>query len=246
MAELANPLFENEREFLERQKLEYERALLGDVDQIKTTTRDAGKKVLIGAGVAGGLWLLVKAFRKKPAGEKEIRRLKSKARKKPTRRVAAHTDADTSVGDDMGFGAIHAPDRGQTAGTHQRAQLAPDVYHTDAPETDPFPPLPYDDARRIPDSSFMADDRDEDSTDVSSILTSAFRVFLQSDTGKVLMAQATAVLMGYAAKKFADYIPILKNSDLASSRTGHQAEPETKDIEFTYHHDDADAPHHPL
>ena len=62
MAELTNPLFEDQKEFLERQKLEYERALLGDVDHIKEKTQEIGKKALIGAGVVGGVWLLAKLF----------------------------------------------------------------------------------------------------------------------------------------------------------------------------------------
>ncbi len=62
MTEPNNPLFEDEKEFLERKKLEYERALLGDVEEIKEQTIQVGKVALVGAGVVGGIWLLVKAF----------------------------------------------------------------------------------------------------------------------------------------------------------------------------------------
>lgn len=62
MTEPTNPLFEDEKEFLERKKLEYERALRGDVEEIKETTVQAGKVALVGAGVIGGIWLLSKAF----------------------------------------------------------------------------------------------------------------------------------------------------------------------------------------
>jgi hypothetical protein len=62
MTEPNNPLFEDEKEFLERKKLEYERALRGDVEEIKEQTIHAGKVALVGAGIAGGVWLLVKAF----------------------------------------------------------------------------------------------------------------------------------------------------------------------------------------
>jgi hypothetical protein len=62
MTEPNNPLFEDEKEFLERKKLEYERALRGDVEEIKVQTIHAGKVALVGAGIAGGVWLLVKAF----------------------------------------------------------------------------------------------------------------------------------------------------------------------------------------
>jgi len=62
MTEPTNPLFEDEKEFLERKKLEYERALRGDVEEIKETTVQVGKVALVGAGVVGGIWLLSKVF----------------------------------------------------------------------------------------------------------------------------------------------------------------------------------------
>ncbi|MCC3155395.1 hypothetical protein Q3A66_20365 [Hymenobacter sp. BT770] len=62
MSDLQNPLFDEEKEFLERKKLEYERALRGDVDHIKDQSVKAGKVALVGAGLAGGIWLITKAF----------------------------------------------------------------------------------------------------------------------------------------------------------------------------------------
>ncbi|WP_276498318.1 hypothetical protein [Pontibacter litorisediminis] len=62
MSELNNPLFDNEREFLERQKEEYKRALMGDVDQIKSQGQEIGKKVAIAGGVLFAGWLLRRAF----------------------------------------------------------------------------------------------------------------------------------------------------------------------------------------
>jgi len=62
MTEPTNPLFEDEKEFLERKKLEYERALRGDVEEIKETTVQVGKVALVGAGVVGSIWLLSKVF----------------------------------------------------------------------------------------------------------------------------------------------------------------------------------------
>ncbi len=75
MTEPTNPLFEDEKEFLERKKLEYERALRGDVEEIKETTVQVGKVALVGAGVVGGIWLLSKAFggRKKKKKHKKQR-----------------------------------------------------------------------------------------------------------------------------------------------------------------------------
>ena len=70
MTEPNNPLFEDEKEFLERKKLEYERALRGDVEEIKEQTIHAGKLALVGAGIAGGIWLIAKAFGGRKAKKK--------------------------------------------------------------------------------------------------------------------------------------------------------------------------------
>ncbi len=74
MTEPINPLFEDEKEFLERKKLEYERALRGDVEEIKETTVQVGKVALVGAGIVGGIWLLSKAF----GGDKKKKKQKHK------------------------------------------------------------------------------------------------------------------------------------------------------------------------
>jgi hypothetical protein len=62
MSELQNPIFDEEKEFLERKKLEYERALRGDVDHIKEQSVKVGKVALVGAGLAGSVWLITKVF----------------------------------------------------------------------------------------------------------------------------------------------------------------------------------------
>jgi len=80
MTEPNNPLFEDEKEFLERKKLEYERALRGDVEEIKVQTVQAGKVALVGAGVVGGIWLLVKAF----SGHKAKKKHHKKGKKHPS------------------------------------------------------------------------------------------------------------------------------------------------------------------
>ncbi|AHJ99885.1 hypothetical protein [Hymenobacter swuensis] len=247
MADLHNPLFEDEKEFLERQKQEYERALIGDVEEIKAKTQEVSKYVAIGAGVLGGIWLLSKAFgsgkrKKELAHADEYARHQLKTPR--PRRPLATTTVDTAVADDLGFGSGHHQyDRGRThtAPASERADIAPDVYHTDA---DPFQPTSAaTSSSALTTSAYRAEPQPK-SSEASSILASAVKSFLQSDTGKLLVAQASAVLMAYVAKKAGEYLPILKNPDLASSGPT-QTEPETRDIEFTYHHDDADAPHQP-
>jgi hypothetical protein len=80
MTEPNNPLFEDEKEFLERKKLEYERALRGDVEEIKVQTIQVGKVALVGAGVVSGIWLLTKLFGS------------GKAKKKRKHKKAKHED----------------------------------------------------------------------------------------------------------------------------------------------------------
>ncbi|MFD1467859.1 hypothetical protein ACFQ48_06460 [Hymenobacter caeli] len=60
MSDPHNPLFENEKEFLEQKKREYERALRGDVAQIKEKTVQVGKVAAAGAGLAGSVWLITR------------------------------------------------------------------------------------------------------------------------------------------------------------------------------------------
>ncbi|QIX61497.1 hypothetical protein FY528_07315 [Hymenobacter lutimineralis] len=249
MADLHNPLFEDEKEFLERQKLEYERALLGDVENIKEQSQRVGKYALIGAGLAGSIWLIAKALRSKPKYSDEddeeaeyAKHLHQNSR--PHRPAPVPRSAvDEAVADDLGFGVGHHQyDRGTQAGTHaahhDRADLAPDVYHTDA---DPFQPTTSYAPAKAPARRRVA--AEAPTTDASSIVADAFHVFLQSDTGKMLIAQISAVLMAYVAKKIGEYLPSDKNPDLATS-PAHEAA--TQDIDFTYHHDDANAPQQPV
>ena len=65
MSDLQNPIFENEKEFLERQKQEYKNALLGDVAVIKDQSTEIGKKVLLAGGVLAGVWMATKLLKSK-------------------------------------------------------------------------------------------------------------------------------------------------------------------------------------
>jgi hypothetical protein len=60
MSESTNPIFDSEKEFLERQKEEYKNALMGNVEEIKDRSQRIGKKVLIAGGVLTGVYLLSK------------------------------------------------------------------------------------------------------------------------------------------------------------------------------------------
>ena len=241
MSELHNPLFDDEREFLERQKLEYERALLGDVDHIKDQTTRVGKYVAIGAALLGGFWLISKVIGRGDEDEEDYRPRRKKLKgKKPQRRphLVAHSE-------DYEFGSGRSD-------VLPRAQLAPDVYHASAPaaDSDPFPafaaqptaapqslaPTPAAGYRQ---SAYRAPQPEAEPR--NSVLWDAVQLFAASDAGKMIIGQISGVLIALVTRKLNEVMDVSKNSDLAASAT----EPETKDIDFVIHHDDAHAPDAP-
>lgn len=257
MSELQNPLFEEEKEFLERKKLEYERALRGDVDHIKDQSVMVGKVALVGAGLAGSVWLISKLF----SGKKRKRRARAKHEDDYDDHYAAdheHEEADhdyefgsnyyssgksdsqgyddglahksaaesaqafaayheqTHEADDLGFGSKAAVASGSAfAGTDESVD-----FDTEEFEEDPFQDLPYDDSRRLPASHAFDDGAATEPKAASSrshMLGDVLKAFLQTDTGKVLVAQAAAVAMALVTKKIGEFFPADKNADLATS-----------------------------
>ncbi|GAB3825589.1 hypothetical protein GCM10028895_35380 [Pontibacter rugosus] len=87
MSELNNPLFDNEREFLERQKEEYKNALMGDVDQIKSQGQEIGKKVAVAGGVLLAGWLVKRMF---SGGKKKIKEAKANKKDKKHDTTVTH------------------------------------------------------------------------------------------------------------------------------------------------------------
>ncbi|MDX5347517.1 MAG: hypothetical protein LPK19_09740 [Hymenobacteraceae bacterium] len=79
MNNLSNPLFENEKEFLERQKEEYENALRSNVTEIKFQTEKVGKNLLIAGGALAAAYVLTKMF---GGGKKSKKKKKKKLYKK--------------------------------------------------------------------------------------------------------------------------------------------------------------------
>ncbi|GAA4390187.1 hypothetical protein [Hymenobacter koreensis] len=228
MSELHNPLFDDEREFLERQKLEYERALLGDVDHIKGQTARVSKYVAIGAALLGGFWLVSKVLRSSDDDDEyEYQPAKLKKGKKGQRKPRLAPQAD-----DYGFGG----------GEHPRAQLAPDVYHA-AADSDPFPAFDAGGQASavVPVAHYQPQKRYRQPEPQNSLVWDTLKAFAESDAGKMLIGQATGVLIAVVTRKLNDLMDVNKNSDLAASAT----EPETKDIDFVIHHDDAHAPNPP-
>ncbi|GAA3959580.1 hypothetical protein [Hymenobacter antarcticus] len=247
MSELQNPLFDDEKEFLERKKLEYERALRGDVDHIKEQSVVVGKVALVGVGIAGGIWLITKAFGSKKRKKKRAQQAGNDhddhegeyytaANGKRYNSAEPHKSAAASAqifedhhenqheSDDLGFGSMayknaHAEPAEHSATSKARAFADPDF------EADPFEDLPYDDSRRLPTSHAFDDDQEaRDKVQATAARNSRTRMigsvlqsFLQSDTGKVLVAQAGAVALAIVTKKVGEFFPATKNSDLAAS-----------------------------
>ncbi len=263
MSELHNPLFDEEKEFLERKKLEYERALRGDVDHIKEQTATVGRVAAVGAGLAGTVWLITKAFGSKkrrhagkpehPEGQKDGKGRKDKDKRKSAA-ASAQVFMDDFEGTDHEFGgglaprpaaAVAAPPvlrPNEPASPPKMATPAPTAAPKSATppapakaaparaaanEDDPFQELPYDDSRRLPaardfdnqpnpakgepTAAMAASPRHSMARVVGSVL----QQFLQSDTGKVLVAQAGALALAAVTKKAGEFFPADKNADLA-------------------------------
>ena len=282
MSELHNPLFDEEKEFLERKKLEYERALLGDVEHIKEQSATVGKLALVGAGLAGTVWLISKAFGgKKRRAEGKPRpdgkpKGKEKGQPKDKRKSAAASamvfmdhfeDGDHEFGggvarpnaqpqsapiaaQPVGALASAAPRPADGGTAPEPATPAPAPKAAEKPalaksepaktaaksanaDDDPFQDLPYDDSRRLPASQSFdkkadknaAADKGEPTSEMSEaprhsmarVIGSVLQQFLQSDTGKVLVAQAGALALAAVTKKAGEFFPADKNADLADS-----------------------------
>jgi hypothetical protein len=187
MSELHNPLFDEEKEFLERKKLEYERALRGDVDHIKDQSVMVGKVALVGAGLAGGVWLITKVFGGK---KRKKRRTKAENKEYESADYYDHDSAD-AFEDTYGPGystsgngkrykstepyksaaasaqvfeehheQTHEADDlgfGSTAAKPFAEPAAKPFASDDDFEEDPFQDLPYDDSRRLSASHTFED-----------------------------------------------------------------------------------------
>ena len=183
MSELHNPLFEDQKEFLERQKQEYKNALLSDVQELKTQSQKVGKTILLAGGAIAGVWMLSSLFR----GKKKSKKLTTA----PTRPLSgpATPPARALVQAD---GSIN----------YQEALHQEPVY----PGT--YPPAP-------------------------SALHEITHTFLQSDLAKAISQQLTAFLLIYITKKIEEYLHNTQNTHAAATN------PETKDIDFSYHEENA-------
>ncbi len=134
MSETMNPLFDNERELLERQKEEYKKALMGDVDQIKTQGQQIGKKVAIAGGVlfAG---LLLRSLFTGGDSKKKSKKLKQQKQQKKSVQPLTHSTSDSGLVDYNSY--IHEQEDDYTLAS-ERMPHAQHSSHTNAGMTKSF------------------------------------------------------------------------------------------------------------
>ena len=315
MTEPTNPLFEDEKEFLERKKLEYERALRGDVAEIKETTVQAGKVAMIGAGLAGGIWLLIKAF----SGKSKRKKHKHKKFRPEFEDYAGFDGFDSFDETDQELNELatdfqvpdYDPDSSGAAGdgfyfegpsdsdklgedddnglsddpdfaTHSTPQHgdATDTYHFGEDHGDGEGPTasfasaysyqarPYDDSRRLPHSDSFSEPEANSKSETKaptakakskrSLIMPALLSFAQSETGRVIVAQAAALALALVTKAVQEFMPkpevkTGKNADLAASSASAGVPPATwpatsaaQNASAAAHHDDTLIPREPL
>lgn len=224
MSDLHNPLFDDEKEFLEQKKLEYERALRGDVAQIKEKTVQVGKVALAGAGLAGSVWLITRVFgSRKPKPRRFINESgpiappKGKKGKKgpPDPNAPKSAAASAAVFQDaLGFDATptvqpaaHEPDPFEP----QPAALAPKPV---APKPAPAPLKAAPTKPAEPKKSWLK-------SEAAGTLGALAKAAWQSDVARGLISQAAAAglaaLVGHQAVKSAvEDAQAPKNPDLAA------------------------------
>lgn len=121
MSELNNPLFDNERDFLERQKEEYKNALMGDVDQIKSQGQEIGKKVAVAGGVLLAGFLVRRMFSGGKKKNNNVKPPKLKKEKK-SKKTLPKRDPNATY-DAMGYRV----DRGYTTASNYHAPITKPV-----------------------------------------------------------------------------------------------------------------------
>lgn len=195
MSELNNPLFENQREFLERQKEEYKHALMGDVDQIKTQGQEIGKK----AAIAGGVLLAGLLVKRMISGS-------DKKNKKDKKNKQKSSDIDR-----MGYSRPITPTTFSDYDSYVHDQEDDYTLASDA-----MPHASYaayeDDVNPVHEN----DDVTPVHEDYVSSVQKNKKSFFNSNLGKVLTTQIVTLAIVYAGKKAEEYLnSVSENNDIA-------------------------------
>jgi hypothetical protein len=237
MSDLQNPIFDNEKEFLERQRQEYKNALLGDVAVIKDSSAEIGKKVLLAGGALAGVWLASRLLfgkkKKKKKQKKEARRLLE------SRNAVSH-NIPLYLKPEMPQETLYtAPDEvefGSPLDFNQPYDDAnPAYYNTPAKYFDPERHI----EKQLPQVESPMPQGNPGNYSLHSHYHAAPEIPAESshpapgiaaELLKAMATQVTAFLLVYLSKKAEEFL--LKNADIA------QNAPETTDADFSY---DADA-----
>jgi len=193
MSELSNPIFDNEREFLERQKEEYKNALMGDVDQIKSQGQEIGKK----AAMAGGALLAGYLLKRMISGGKDKAEKTEKEKKKKKDKLKQKDSASTLM-------ATPA-----TAPVSTSKHVVTPAVSTPVIDYDSILHEQEDSYTR---SSEQALHEDHETAEAPE------KGIIHSPVAKVLTQQAVAFLLVYAGKKLEEYLHSdSKNDDIAAT-----------------------------
>ncbi len=226
MSDLQNPIFDDEKEFLERQRLEYKNALLNDVGALKDQTTQMGKGALILGGAIAGVWVVSKIIgggKKKKKNKKKKAALKRLQEESNNPRsgfylteggaATGRHQADVMPDDEVNFGS--ALDFNQV---NEEGDAA--FYNTPAKFFNPEAPV-------IPGQYSL-----HNHYHAASEFNQKSQGFLQSDFAKSIVTQVLAFALVYLSKKAEEFV--LKNTDIATEKGF-----ETQDVDFTDLNSDA-------
>ena len=220
MSDLQNPIFEDEKELLERQRQEYKNALLNDVGALKDQTTQYGKGALLLGGALAGVWMvskLISGAKKKKKNKKKKAALKRKREQNLHRHSGFFlTEGNTETGREQTLVADDEVNFGSPLDFNQRIsdEGDPAYYNTPAKFFDP-------DAPTMPGQySLHSHYHAAPETGHKS------QGFLQSDLAKSMVTQVLAFALVYLTKKAEEFV--LKNVDIATEKGNN-----THDVDFT-------------
>lgn len=221
MSDLQNPIFEDEKELLERQRLEYKNALMNDVGALKEQTTQVGKGALILGGALAGVWIVSKII----SGGKK--RKKNKKKKAALKRLQQENQNPRS-----GF---YLPDGGMATGRHAPVISIDDDVNFGSPLDFNVVSDEGDAALYNTQSKFFTPERPVMPNQYSlhshyhaagqekesgSILDNAFV--------KSMATQALAFALLYLSKKAEEYLT--KNHDIATEKGFHAHDVDFSDL----------------
>ncbi|KAA9331740.1 hypothetical protein [Adhaeribacter soli] len=228
MSDVQNPIFDDEREFLERQKLEYKNALMSDVAGLKDQTTQIGKGALLLGGAMAGVWMVSKLI---------IGGTKKRKKKKAKMKLLQSQSTNPNSGFYLKNGGVQPAGSNQVYPEHQpryddevnfgspldfnqpvSEEGSSSFYNTPAKVFEPQRNLP---GKYSLHQHYHAASEPEQ-----------HKSFFESEFVRSLATQAMAFLLVYLSKKAEEYV--VKNYDIATDKGS-----ETHDVDFTYLNTDA-------